>query len=330
MNQRRKLIRGLSAGALLALLSSRRVAAQQATVFRIGWISNDRGSGNPPMFEAFREGLRDLGYVEGRNLIIEARWGEGSNDRLERLAAELARSKLQMIVTQGGPATDSVFRAGATMPVVFGHSGDPVEGKLVQSFARPGGNFTGVSFLALELVGKRLELLKEVKPGLKRVAILANPQHFGEQSELRASQAAAKALGLTLEYFQVRTAAEFEEAFAAMPKSRSEAINVFPDGFVMRYSERIAQFGAKHRIPAISGWAQFAESGNLMSYGPNLRDSYRRLATYVDKILKGARPAELPVELPTSVELVVNLKTAKALGLAIPQSVLLRADKVIQ
>jgi putative ABC transport system substrate-binding protein len=325
MNTRRRLIFALAAGALLP----RWAAAQQARVFRIGWLSNDR-PGNSPFFDAFRSGMRDLGYVEGRNLVIEARWGEGSPERLEQLAVELVQLKPQIIVTQGGPATYPVQKAGATMPVVFGFSGDPVEGKVVESFARPGRNFTGVSFLSFDLVGKRMELLKEVMPGLKRVAIIANPQHAGEQGELRASQAAAKALGLTIEYFQVRGAPELEDALAAIAKAHSEAIVVFPDAFTMRYSERVAAFAVKNRIPAISGWSRFTEGGNLMSYGPNLRDVFQRLATYVDKILKGAKPAELPVELPTSVELVINMKTAKALGIKIPNSVLLRTDKVIE
>jgi ABC-type uncharacterized transport system substrate-binding protein len=326
MNTRRKLIFAVSAGALL----SRWATAQQARVLRIGWISNDRGSGNPPMFAAFREGLRDLGYVEGRNLIIDARWGEGSNERIEQLAVELVKSKPDVIVTQGGPATFPVVRAGATMPVVFGFSGDPVEAAVVSSLARPGRNFTGMTFLSFDLVGKRLELLKEVMPGLKRIAILANPQHPGEQGELRASQAAAKALGLSVQYFQAQNAAQLEDALAAILKSRSEAVDVFPDALIMRSRERIAEFATKNRIPAISGWAQFAEGGNLMSYGPNLRDVYRRLATYVDKIVKGAKPADLPVELPTTFELVVNLRAAKALGIKIPNSILVRADRVIE
>ena len=326
MNTRRKFLLVLSAGALLP----RWAAAQRAGVLRVGWISNDRGIGNPPMFAAFREGLRDLGYVEGRNLIIDARWGEGSSERLERLALDLVKSKPDVIVTQGGPATHTLLRAGATMPVVFGHSGDPVEAGVVASLARPGRNFTGITFLSFELVGKRLELLKELLPGLKRIAILANPQHPGEQGELRASQAAAKSLGLSYQYLPVRNAEEVEGALAAMLKSRSEAVDVFPDAVLLRASARIAEFAARNRIASISGWAQFAESGNLMSYGPNLRVMYRNLATYVDKIVKGAKPAELPVELPTSVELVVNLKTAKALGVKIPQSILVRADRVIE
>jgi putative tryptophan/tyrosine transport system substrate-binding protein len=325
MNTRRKILVALSAGALMPL----RALAQPAKVLRVGWLSNDK-SANSPFYEALRNGLRDLGYVEGSNLVIEAKFGEGYSERLDALAVELVQWKPQIIVTQGGPATYPVIRAGATMPIVFGFSGDPIEGKLVKTLAHPGGNMTGMTFLSHELVGKRMELLKEVLPGLRRASVLARPQHPGEQAELRTTQTAAKSLGLAVNYEPVNSDAELEKALAATLKSNSEAIVAFPDAGMMRYGEQIAAFSMKHRIPAISGWAQFANSGNLMSYGPNLRDVFRRLASYVDKIHKGARPADLPVELPTSVEMVVNLKTAKALGLKIPNSILLRADKVIE
>jgi putative ABC transport system substrate-binding protein len=325
MNVRRKLLFTLAAGAMLP----RWAVAQQGRTLRIGWLSNAVAA-NSPFFDAFRSGMRDLGYVEGRNLVIDARWGAGSAERTEQFALELVQSKPDVIVTSGGPATHPFMRIGATMPVVFGYSGDPVEGKVVDSLARPGRNFTGVTFLSFDLVGKRLEMLKETIPGLKRIAILANPQHPGEQGELRASQAAAKALGLATHYHPVRNDGELDDALDAILKSRVEALDVFPDALLMRYSAHIAAFSADHRVPAISGWAQFAERGNLMSYGPNLRDSYRRLATYVDKIVKGAKPADLPVELPATFEFVVNLKAAKALGRAIPRSLLLRADRVIE
>jgi putative tryptophan/tyrosine transport system substrate-binding protein len=302
--------------------------AQPPARARVGWISLDRADGSP-FFEPFRGGLRDLGYVEGRTLTLDARWAEGSAERLELLAGELVRSNPHVIVTQGG-VIHAVRKAGATMPIVFGFSGDPVEAGFADSLARPGHNFTGVSFLSLELVGKRIELLKDLLPKLTRVAILASPEHPGEQAELHASQAAAKALGLTLEYFPVRGEPELEQAFAAIPRSRSEAVVVFPDALTLRSRERIAGFGVDQRMPVVSGWGQFADSGCLMSYGPNLLASYRRLATYVDRILRGARPADLPVELPTGVELVVNMRTATALGIKIPQAVLARADRVIE
>jgi putative ABC transport system substrate-binding protein len=321
---RRELLAALGASALGA---PARLLAQQTAPFRVGWLSLDRADGSP-FFEAFRSGLHDLGWVEGRNLAIEARWAAGSRERLEAMAAELVASKPHVIATQGGALQP--FRGASTIPIVFGYSGDPVLAGFVESLARPGRNFTGVSFLSLELVGKRIELLKDAMPRLTRISILASPEHPGEQAELRASQAAAKALGLTLEYFPVRTEPELEQALSAIPRSRSEAVVVFPDALTLRTRERIARFGVEHRMPVVSGWAQYAESGCLLTYGPNLRVSYRRLATYVDRILKGAKPAELPVELPTSVELVVNLKTAKALGFTIPPAVLARADQVIE
>ena len=323
MISRRELMVALGAG---LLNRPRHALAQQPAPFRVGWVSLDRADGSP-FFEPFRAGLRDLGWVEGRNLTIEARWAAGSRERLDLMASELVTSKPHVIVTQGGALQP--FRS-ATIPIVFGFSGDPVQAGFVESLARPGRNFTGVSFLSLELVGKRIELLKDVMPKLMRVSILASPEHPGEQAELHASQAAGKALGLTLEYFPVRGEPELEQAFAAIPKVRSEAVVVFPDALTLRARERIARFGVDHRIPVVSGWAQFAESGCLMSYGPNLRVVFRRLATFVDRILKGARPADLPVELPTTVELVVNMKTATALGIKIPQPVLARADQVIE
>ena len=322
---RRELLVALGAA---SLSPPRRALAQQSASFRVGWISLDQADGSP-FFEPFRSGLRDLGWVEGRNLTIDARWADGSMERLDLMAAELVASKPHVIVTQGG-ALNPFRRVPTSVPIVFGYSGDPVEAGFVESLARPGRNLTGVSFLSLELVGKRIELLKDVVPTLTRVAILANPEHPGDQAELRASQTAAKALGLTLEYFAVLGVPELEHAFAAVPRSRSEAVVVFPDAFTLRTRERIARFGLERRIPVISGWARFAESGCLMTYGPILRESFRRLAAYVDRILRGAKPAELPVELPTSVELVVNLKTAKTLGLTIPPLVLARATTVIE
>jgi putative ABC transport system substrate-binding protein len=315
--------------AACALLAAGPLGAQRSAQSRIAWLSNDRAD-NSPFYEAFRRGMRELDYAEGRNLTIEARWGEGAPpERLDQLAAELVALKPQVIVTQGGPSTFPVHRTGTRIPVVMAYSGDPVEARLAATYARPAGNFTGMSFLSLELVGKRMELLKEVLPALKRVAILANPEHPGQQGELRASQAAARDLGLHIDYFQVRSKAELDDALAALLKLRSEAIVQFPDALTLRHRDHVAEFSNENRIPAISGWAQFADSGNLMTYGPNQRAVFARLATFVDKILKGANPAELPIELPGSVELVINLKTARTLGLTIPQSVLVRADRTI-
>lgn len=323
--KRRDLIVALGAIPLARALP---VVAQTAGLARIGWISSDRALGNSG-FDELKRGLRDLGYVEGRNLTIDARWGDGSTAAMEPLAADLIRTKPDLIVTQG-PVARIVGRMETSLPIVFAFSGDPVAAGFVESFARPGRNMTGMSFLALDLVGKRMELLKELLPALRRVAILANPDHPGEPSELRVSQAAAKGLGLTVDYFAIRSAAELEQALTGVVNLRSEAIVLFPDTGMMRYRERIAAFAISRRVPAISGWSVFAASGNVMSYGPNQSEGYRRLATYVDRILKGAKPADLPVELPTKVELVVNLKAAREMGLTVPKSILLRADEVIQ
>lgn len=325
MNTRRRFLKGLGTGILAGVVPA---FAQQAQ-FRVGWLSSDPAREGSRFFEAFREGLRELGYAEGRNVIFDARWGSGSAERTGQLLAESMQARPNVIVVQG-PAAVSVRKSGTTIPAVFGFSGDPVQAGLVESLPRPGGHLTGISFMALELVGKRIELLKEVLPAVKRIAVLANPQHPGDQAEQRASQVAATALGLTAQYFEMRNGAQLEDALSAIAKSRSEAMLVFPMALMMRYSERIAEFAVKNHMPAISGWAQFADGGNLMSYGPNLHESFRRLATFVDRILKGAKPAELPVELPTRVELVVNLKAAKALGVKVPQSVLARADRVIE
>ena len=305
-------------------------AQQRAQAARIGWVAVGPPSVRASMFlEALRQGLRGLGYVEGHNLAIEARWADGGLDRVADLTADLVRLKVDVIVTQG-PVVSVVKKTAGAIPIVFGFSGDPVEAGLVTSLSHPGDNLTGMTFLSLELAGKRLELLKELSPRLSHVAILANPQHPGEQRERQASQAAARRLGVTLQYLQVRTVADFDDAFGKIVVERSGAIDAFPDALVMLHRTSIAAFAAKQRIPAISGWRDFAADGNLLTYGPNLWDSFRRLGIYVDKILKGAKPADLPVEQPTKFELVINLKTAKALGLTIPQSILVRADEVIR
>ncbi|OGT80505.1 MAG: hypothetical protein A3H91_12355 [Gammaproteobacteria bacterium RIFCSPLOWO2_02_FULL_61_13] len=311
--------------ALLAFLP----AVAQQPPYRVGWISPDGDVYTQPALEALKDGLRKLGYVEGRNLRIDARWAKGSNEMLEQMARSLVNSKPDVIVTQTR-AVFAVRGAGAILPVVFGFSGDPVVAKLAESLAHPGRNYTGVSMLSLDLVGKRMQLLKELLPKLQRLAVIANPGHPGEEAELRTSQEAAKRLGIAIDFFPITSSTEFDAALSEIRKRRSEAIMVFPDNGTIRYSERVAGFAQRNRVPAISGWGEFAERGNIISYGPELRVMYSHLATYVDKILKGAKPAELPIELPTRVELVLNAKAARAIGLAIPQSILLRAERVIE
>lgn len=324
MTNRRSTLIALAFGPLSA---ARGAFAQTGTMPRISWLSLAQAASFPASLEAFRQGLAGHGYVEGRNVVLDVHWAEDSNERLAALTLEVLQSRPQVVVTQG-PSVFALVRAKASMPIVFAFSGDPVEAKLVDSLARPGHNLTGMSFLSLELVGKRMEILAEALPGLKRIAILANPLHAGMRSEFDASKTAADRLGIGIETFEVR-APDVDRAFAAAAASRCQAAVVFPDASTMRHAERIAELALRHRVPAVSGWAEFAQRGNLLSYGPNLREAFLRLATFVDRILKGARPADLPVELPTKVELVVNLKAAKALGLSIPQSLLVRADEVI-
>jgi len=312
----------------IALLSPPRLAEAQkpAKVARIGFLAPEsRASGRR---EAFRRGLRDLGYVEGQNIVIEWRGAE-DRSRLAELAAELVREKVDVIVTQGR-ATVPARNAAGSVPIVFGFSGDPVEAGLVGSLARPGGNMTGITFLAFELVGKRLEILREAVPRVSRVAVLASPAHPGEQRELSETQSTARAVGATLLYHQVRTTADVDAALDAIMKGNANALLAFPDPVTNAHRKQIAEFAAKQRLPSVFGWSDYVEAGGLMSYGPDHNALWRRLAVHVDKILKGAKPADIPVELPMKFELVINLKTAKQIGLTIPPNVLARADRVIR
>lgn len=307
-----------------------RAWAQPARVARVGWVGGQAGPNSlptPTYLEALRESLRDKGWVEGRSLQIEVRWG--TRDMAARLAGELVEQRIDVLVVQGTMVLGAKL-VQAPPPIVFGFSGDPVEAGLVASFARPGGRMTGVAMQSLQLVGKRMEILKEIQPSVRRIAILANPTHPGEQLELRHSQDAARHLGLEVSYHPVTTEREFEAAFAAMQRSRPDAIIAFPDATVIGQAGAIAAFGARQRIPAVSGWSEFVEAGNLMSYGPNLRAVWRQAADMVDRVLRGARPEDMPVEQPLRYELVLNLKVAQALGITVPQAVLLRADRLIE
>lgn len=324
MNCRRRFLTVTGAAALTATSP---VFSQPAS-FRIGWLSPGTQAEGLPLLDALCQGLNDCGYVEGRNLLIDARWANHSSPRTAALAADLVAAGPQVIVTLG-PTAFAVHRTTTTLPVVFGFSGDPVLAGFAQSYARPGGNLTGISFLALELVGKRIELLKAAMPGAQRIAIVANSQHPGDQAERRASEVAAKAMDMEIEYFEAAGAAQLNQALTAIQKPRHDAAVMFPIQSIISNSARIAAWSVRNRIPAVSGWAQFAEEGNLLSYGANMGQTFRRLASFVDRILQGAKPAELPIELPSQFELVVNLKTAKTLGLTLPQSLLLRANRII-
>jgi putative tryptophan/tyrosine transport system substrate-binding protein len=296
---------------------------------RIALLSGARSDPRSPFLTALRLGLAEVGRVEDRDFRFEMHWGENSPERFDSLVADLLRTKPDVIVTQG-PILYNVRRAGTELPIVFAFSGDPVAGGIVESWRRPGGNLTGISMMALELVGKRVEALTGVVPGLRRVAFISNPGHAGESSELAASQATAAKLGLEIRYLPVSVDRELDATLAQTLTSRSQAMVVFPDASMMLRSERFAEFGVRNGIPAVSGWAEFARRGNLMSYGPNVQQVYRRLASFIDRVLRGAKPAELPVELPTLIEHVINLRSARALGLTIPRAALLRADELIE
>jgi putative tryptophan/tyrosine transport system substrate-binding protein len=308
--------------------------AQQAKkVLRIGYLSSLSPSSESNRSKAIRHALRELGYIEGENIVIESRYGEGKQDRAPELADELVRLKVDVIVVTGGsPWIRAAKNATKTIPIVMVNSVvDPVEAGLVESLARPGGNVTGLTLLSRELSGKRLELLKEAIPKLARVAVLSDPATPGIAREVKDElPAAARVLGLTVQSWEVRDAGSFDRVFAMLGKQPPDAIYL-PTGALMRDNvKRIAGFALKSRLPSVYPYSEAVDAGGLMSYSADLANSYQRAAYYVDRILKGAKPADLPVEQPTKFELVINLKTAKALNLTLPQSMLYRADKVIK
>ncbi|TMH53998.1 MAG: ABC transporter substrate-binding protein [Betaproteobacteria bacterium] len=307
-------------------------AQQAAKIARIGYLETNPVT-SPHVHEAFLQGLRDLGYVEGRNLVIEYRDAEGKVERLPALAAELVALKVDVIVASGTLAALAAKQTTRTLPIVFSPAGDPVGSGLVTSLARPGGNVTGLSAFAPELVGKRLELLKQAVPGVSRVAVLWQPGAFGERTEkdiLKRAEVAGRDLHLPLQFVEARGPADFARAFSDMSIARADALTVLASNMFVSERRRLVDLAAAKRLPAVYSARELVDAGGLMSYGANLADLNRRAATYVDRILKGTKPADLPVEQPAKFELILNLKTAKALGLTIPQSVLGRADEVIQ
>ena len=308
-------------------------STQQTTgVARVGWVTfspDPKVGPRQSAIEGFRTGLRERGWAEGKNLVLDFRVGDRSE--AAAIAKAFVDQGANVIYADGAMVNGLKSQAGQT-PIVFTMSGDPVEAKWVASFARPGGTVTGMTSLHLELEPKRLELLREIKPGLERVAAFANELHPGYRSQLRASQAAAEQWGLKLQPVPVRGSGDFDQAFAAIRQGGAEAIIVFSDSLTNLHdnAKRIAEFAKQNGLASVSAWPSFVEAGNLLSYGPNEREFFHRVASYVDRILRGAKPAELPVELPARFELTVNRITAKAIGLAIPRSVLLRADRVIE
>jgi len=315
---------------LTLLLFTVAEAQQQAKVPRIGVLSGGSASANTGRDEAFRHGLRELGYVEGKTIVLEWRTAEEKTDRLPALAAELVRLKVDVIVTYGPTATRDAKEATATIPIVMANVGDPVGDAFVASLARPGGNITGLSNLAPELNGKRLEILREVVPKLSRVAVFGTSTIPSIAPTLKETELAAGAFKVQLQYVDVLAPKDIETAFRAATKGRADAVLTLGSAILVSQRAQIVALAAKNRLPAIYHQERFVEDGSLMFYGVNLLDLGRRAATYVDKILKGAKPADLPVEQPTKFEFVVNLKAAKQIGLTIPPNVLVRADRVIR
>jgi putative tryptophan/tyrosine transport system substrate-binding protein len=305
------------------------VRAQQlpSKAARIGYLS--AASAPDDNIESFRRGMRSFGYVEGPDFVIEPRYAERDYSRFPALIEELLRAKVELIVT-GGPSSRVAPLAGRSVSVVFGFSGDPVEAGIIKSFARPATNATGMSFLALDLAAKRVEMLKEVAPTVTRLAVLSNPEHAGDASELRVTREAARNLGLVVVHFPVETDDLFEPTLGKIAGSDCDALVVFPDALTIFHRQAIAGLAKDANLPSVFGWKPYVEAGGLMSYGPNLREAFARLAFYVDKILKGAKPNDLPVEQPTKLELAINLKTARALGLTLPMTLQARADEVIE
>jgi putative tryptophan/tyrosine transport system substrate-binding protein len=315
----------------LALASVHLAEAQQQTkVPQIAYFSAGSASSQASRLEVFRQGLRDLGYAEGKDIVIEQRYAEGKLDRVAALAAELVGLKLDVIVTGGPAATRAAKEATATIPIVMGFDYDPVGSGVVASLARPGGNVTGLSSLAPEISGKQLELLKEVFPRLSRVAVLGNSTEPAIGQLRKEAELVAGAFKVQLQYLDVLAPNDIRTAFRAANKGRAEAVLALSSFVIISQRTQIADLAIKNRLPAIYPWPEFVEDGGLMTYGASSNDLFRRAATYVDKILKGAKPANLPVEQPKKFEFIINLKTAKQIGLTIPPNVLVRADRVIK
>ncbi len=328
MIARRDLLLAAGAGALASPFAS--FAQQAAKVYRIGFLEGTSAVRYRNRLEALRAGLRDLGYVEGKNLVIEFRWAEGHYERLAGLAAELVRSKADVIVAGSPPAVQAMKQATSVIPIVMVAVGDPVGAGFVATLAKPGGNITGLSNINVGLSSKYLELLVAAVPKIARVAVLVNPGHPTHPESLRNIQASAKAASVAISPMQAATASQVEAAIAAITQPPASALIVLADPLFLLQAPRIAELAAKNRLPTMFWTRELAEAGGLMSYGPNLPEQFRRAATYVDKILRNTRPQDLPVEQPTTFELVVNRKTASELGLSLSRELLLRADEVIE
>jgi len=329
MNNRRKVVVAFGASVLAAPFA---IAQQQGKVWRVGFLSQRHVDfvDSDYYYGPFRQGLRELGYVEGKNLVIEWRSAEGNNERLAGLAAELVNLKVDVIVTAGTPAISAAQKATTAIPIVMGNIGDPVGSGFVKSLARPASNITGLSSMAGDVYLKQIEMLLSMVPRLSRVAVLVNPSNMSNVKTSERVQTEGQKRGVKVLRGEAKTPQEIHNAFSMMRKQNADALIVFNDGLFQQQKAQIAELTAKHRLPAVAQDRIYADAGVLMSYGPSLAEQSLRAATYVDKIFKGAKPADLPVEQPTKFELVINGKTAKTLGLAIPQSLLVSADKVIE
>lgn len=301
----------------------------QPKIARVGWLTTAPAVEVSPFLEAFRAGLAERGYVESRNLRIAARYADGDVDRVPVLAEELADLKVDVIATQG-TATRLLRAVSARVPVAYVFSADPVMAGIADTLARPGRNMTGISVMSVELNGKRIELLREIAPKVERIAIIASPIHAGEELERNNSVEMAHKLGIKVDYFPTPSPADLRRAYDAIASDPPQAIVLFPDPVTFANREQITAFASRLRIPVVSGWADFADVGALCTYGPKLAESYKRLAYYAERILHGTKAAELPIERPTAFELVINLKTAKALGIDVPPAIIGRADRVIE
>jgi putative ABC transport system substrate-binding protein len=330
MNTRRELLIALGAYVFATPLAC--FAQQQGKIWRVGFLSlrSRPASLESDTFGAFSNGMRELGYVEGKNLVIEWRFADNKYERLPDLAADLVRLKVDVIVTAGPAATSAAQKATTTIPIVFGGANDPVGSGFVKSLARPAGNITGLSNVSVEMSPKLLEMLLSTMPKLSRVAVLMNPSNSGHATMLKNVQAAAQKANVKVLPVEARTPQEIETGFSVMTKENAKAVIVVRDALFNQQVRQIAELAAKNRLSSIAQIREYVDAGGLMSYGPSITDSYRRAATYVDKIFKGAKPGDLPVEQPTKFELFINRKTAKELGLTIPQSLLISADKVIE
>jgi putative ABC transport system substrate-binding protein len=327
MMDRRAFIYAVAGGVLAPLAAE---AQRAGKVYRIGFLGNSTPALEANLVGRFREGLRDLDYVEGLNVLIEYRWAEGKYERFPALIAELIALKVEVIVTAGTPASLAVKKATTSIPLVMVAVGDPVATGLVASLARPGGNITGLTSIAEEMEGKRLELLREVAPKVSHIAVLWNAGSPIQVIQEREMQAAIRVVGMKMLSLGVRTAEQIEDAFATMVRERPGALFVLADRLFLHHRTRIMDFAAQHRLPGVHAYRELVEAGGLMSFGPSYAGMHRRAAYFVDRILRGAKPADLPVERPSKFDLVINLKTAKALGLTIPPSLLQRADEVIE